>query len=150
MNTFNVDISTDRVLVTDSLSIDGLTVLLEGHNNVFDITTNWNNISEPQFAGNLNMNFKVIDPTSYQLTFQKSDIQIADSTWVVQDSSSVFYVDQKISFKDFKIYNNSQELLIDGNLGDSTSKRLDIKARNFLLTTFNPFGQPNSEIPYTI
>lgn len=138
-DSLDIEIKTEQIGVTDSLALKNVLVRIQAHNNQFKINTDWDNTDDPNFTGDLNMNFFVKEQDVFDLVIDESQLTIVDSIWTIQDSSSISYMKGQYSFTGFKIFNNSQELFVNGSLGDSTDKRLDIETKNFQLSSLNPF-----------
>ena len=79
------------------------------------------------------------------ITFNKSKMYFQNELWEISESS-IQYEDKHISFDNFKICNNKQNLSVNGVLSANPIDTLDIMLDNFDISIFNSFIKLESNL----
>lgn len=147
--TFNQDslssnLNASAIQLSDSSSVRNINWKASVQKDVVKNTLNWNNNSEVNYSGNLNLDLNLLSQNLLQFVLHPSQVVVADSMWSIDKDATVLLDTNSISFQNFKIHSGTQMLYVQGKIGEFSDERLDIEADHFRLSNLNellkPFG----------
>ncbi len=142
---FELDIGVTRVLFSETvdgtgIGIDNLSAnIFSGHDSV-KVSLGWdNNMPDNPNRGSLNGYVKFINLSKFEVGLGSAEGIVSGNKWRVAEDNLVVYDSTKISVRNFAIYKDEENFVVDGELSSSPEDTLSVYFHKWSLANFNPF-----------
>lgn len=141
-DSIHFDFLVDKLSVSDSIWFDNFRFYTSTKANTSNFNITWDNIDTTRKnKADINGTAILDSLPGIKLLFAKSEIIINDTLWRINDNNHIIYDSTKIALENFKVYNNSQHLLINGVVSHNPKDELHVDLSNFNISNFDVITQ---------
>lgn len=153
---FYVSIHAKKVLLSDSVFMDSLITIFRARNDSIIYSINWQNDNKDvQNYGDFEGYLSIFSPQKMELKIDHGTLALNDKLWWIKESNLMQIDSSQLDFHEVALYNEVQEIKVNGKIAENTSDTLQIGFSNFDLAGLRPIlrrikidadGQINGEI----
>lgn len=138
-NSIEINTTIDKAWMSDSLFLLNLKLNTKSYNYKSDFKLNWDNKSVRKNSGDWEGNI-IFSKKDLDLHFSKMQVYIADSLWILNDSTDhiTFDTTGKINFRMVHLKNMNQEINLGGSISKNPIDKLTFEFKDFKLDQLNP------------
>ena len=137
----SIDISTSmqKAWLSDSFYVSGFKFSSSSFDNLSGFNLAWNNNGDKKYSGDIAGKI-LFSNSNLALSLKKADVWVADSLWLISDTSNFVKVDTsgKIEIDKLGMQNNNQLILLKGVISKNPEEELGIDLNHFQLGQLNP------------
>ncbi len=138
---FYVRLNADKIHLSDPINVYNFTNEVYGSNNRLDLNLFWHNNETSTFSGTLRTSTHFSRTpkgnSHVEMDIASSKLFVSDTLWNVSESRIVIDT-TSIAIHDFKIFNNTQQLYVNGVISEEKSDELTTIIDNVNLNLFKP------------
>lgn len=133
-----LQVGMNKVFFSDSIWLDNFKVLTQTQSNVADFHIIWDNYDSIK-ANRADIHGQLLIDKFPQLhvKFDNSEIVINDSLWKINNQNDVYYDSVQLEFRNLKIFNDNQELIVNGIVSHNPKHLLEVNLDNFDISNFD-------------
>jgi hypothetical protein len=130
-----LDTRAGQLFLSDSMQVDSLSVLATAAKDTVIFSVNWvNDRWENSNYGNIHGYVVIDDSKRMRLKFDKGDISVNDSLWVIEPTSLLTIDSGSFQFDNITFSNGMQILSLDGHLSENPADTVVISFSKFNLS----------------
>ncbi|MBL4652600.1 MAG: translocation/assembly module TamB domain-containing protein, partial [Flavobacteriales bacterium] len=134
-----VDVTSDRLLVGDSLEILNYEFFTKGVNDLVQFETSFNNQDSSMNYANIDGILLIENATKFNLGLTHSDVSIDGLLWKLKENNSINVDSTSITIKNIQFQNDSQMIIAEGKITENPIDKILLLVDDIRLETFNKF-----------
>ncbi len=141
-NKLQLNSSCDKVQFSDSLSVGGLMLCTDTHDDSLSLSLEWDNKTKEKYSGKIDAFMHISSNKRMQFKILPSEFTISDSLWVINKANEVQIDSSAIHVTELMFEHNKQFVLMDGMISMNKDDQLKLRFNQFDLANLNPFLSP--------
>lgn len=138
-NKVNLVLKSDKINLTDSISINNYFMYLVSNDKNTKYNLEWNNKTVPNNAGKL-FGRMIFENNTANISYEQFFLTVRDSTWnMITSGNTVVDSSGALTINPLIFANGIQKLSINGTLSNAPKDKLVFQLANFDLTQLSPF-----------
>ncbi len=133
------NITTDRILIGDSLEILNYDFNTKGVKNLIQFETSFDNQDSAKNFGNLDGMLFINNSKKFDFSFMNSDISIDGLHWRLSARNSIKIDSTSIDINNFELFNDSQKVIVEGKITEDPKDKVLAFVDNIRIETLDKF-----------
>jgi len=129
-----------KVVMTDTIYVDNLNILSEIHHDSIEYVIQWHNESQNiKNTADISGECYLSKYPSIEIILNESNIIVRDSLLAIKQGNRIVIDTSAIMISNLFIGNNTQQIIIDGNISDIAADKINITFMRFNLSNLDAF-----------